>query len=537
MELLEPCGIDKMLWDPTVVDFTDEGDLMGQMHLSDCLDELSHDLFKSLFEDPLLVDKSILMEVDLCPGPDIQAEHSYSTPQSPLAPLKLDDFGNDFQESIWNLEEKTYVIKPEPLMPSDSIEFDVPATASALPLNLPVLPLPAVLAQPPPLDTGRLATCGSSGHSQLQTMVYPAQAPIVPEKKETPPKVKIEPFEEFLNTVAPLGPTPDPVQLPPTPPSSHSSDSEGSLSPRSLPPPSPVHTPPTKMVTSRGLPSVLSSTPLLTASHQKLQGSSGPLMLTEEEKRTLITEGYPVPNKLPLTKAEEKALKKVRRKIKNKISAQESRRKKKEYVDGLEKKVDNCASENVDLKKKVDTLESSNRSLIQQLQRLQAMVASKIPVPCKAAATQTSTCLLAVVLCFALCFGTLVPYGLGTLSSRAVVAQTGQPVALSARDAYAVPRIPSRNLLFHDETASFEEGHSAMWPVESTEGLDPATWHLIEHEEQSALSWPEELTEPYSNAISGLVVSNDTARKIAVSHYREDVTTEVSLEQTVNTTA
>ena len=47
---------------------------------------------------------------------------------------------------------------------------------------------------------------------------------------------------------------------------------------------------------------------------------SGVLILSEEEKRTLITEGYPVPSKLPLNKQEEKNLKKIRRKIKNKVN-------------------------------------------------------------------------------------------------------------------------------------------------------------------------------------------------------------------------
>ena len=48
--------------------------------------------------------------------------------------------------------------------------------------------------------------------------------------------------------------------------------------------------------------------------------SNGVLILTDEEKKTLISEGYPIPTKLPLSKAEEKSLKKIRRKIKNKVS-------------------------------------------------------------------------------------------------------------------------------------------------------------------------------------------------------------------------
>lgn len=57
-------------------------------------------------------------------------------------------------------------------------------------------------------------------------------------------------------------------------------------------------------------------TPLISS---QPKGSTGELVLTDEEKRTLLAEGYPIPQRLPLTKAEEKSLKKVRRKIKNKV--------------------------------------------------------------------------------------------------------------------------------------------------------------------------------------------------------------------------
>lgn len=57
------------------------------------------------------------------------------------------------------------------------------------------------------------------------------------------------------------------------------------------------------------------------------------------------------------------------------ISAQESRRKKKEYMDQLERKVEILISENTDYRKRVETLEQKNASLLSQVASLQAMVA------------------------------------------------------------------------------------------------------------------------------------------------------------------
>lgn len=143
-----------------------------------------------------------------------------------------------------------------------------------------------------------------------------------------------------------------------------------------------------------------------------LQKGSTVLTLTEEEKRTLIAEGFSVPTKLPLTKQEEKSLKKIRRKIKNKacviiiffghsnpskcypiyenykcdvkdvdfawyfrqISAQESRRKKKEYMDGLERRVTMLTNENSSYRDRLNSLEDRNRELLKELQRLQALL-------------------------------------------------------------------------------------------------------------------------------------------------------------------
>ncbi|XP_061673705.1 cAMP responsive element binding protein 3-like 3 like [Syngnathoides biaculeatus] len=131
------------------------------------------------------------------------------------------------------------------------------------------------------------------------------------------------------------------------------------------------------------------------------------IVLSEEEKRLLAKEGATIPTHMPLTKAEERTLKRVRRKIRNKQSAQESRKKKKVYVDGLESRVAVCTAHNVELQKKVQMLQKQNMSLIEQLRKLQALVKMST-----LKASTTSTCVMVFLLSFCLIvFPSVNPFG------------------------------------------------------------------------------------------------------------------------------
>lgn len=134
-----------------------------------------------------------------------------------------------------------------------------------------------------------------------------------------------------------------------------------------------------------------------TVSNKNSSNNNVSLILTEEEKTLLTREGYVLPTNMPLTKEEERALKSVRRKIRNKISAKESRKRRQEYVDGLEKRVKFCTVENQQLHKKIISLEKQNISLVTQMKKLQSFILSSTNKP-----VQTSTCVMVLLLSFAL---------------------------------------------------------------------------------------------------------------------------------------
>ncbi|CAN8005621.1 unnamed protein product [Ixodes hexagonus] len=190
------------------------------------------------------------------------------------------------------------------------------------------------------------------------------------------------------------------------------------------------------------------------------------LQLTEEEKRLMRKEGIMIPTTMPLTKAEERELKKIRRKIRNKQSAQDSRKRKKEYVDGLESRVKLCTAQNAQLQKKVELLEKQNgqvlllRSLVLQLKRLQTLVANS-----SGRNAQTSTCVMVLMLSFALLIFPNMRTNSGDSNADLILKSSSEKLApisgkACLRSLNRCAKGRSRSLLYTAEPSAFQQEYS-----------------------------------------------------------------------------
>ncbi|NWS62251.1 CREB3 protein, partial [Chunga burmeisteri] len=120
------------------------------------------------------------------------------------------------------------------------------------------------------------------------------------------------------------------------------------------------------------------------------------LVLTGEEMQLLEREGVLLPTCLPLTEGNW-PLKKVRRKVRNKQSCRDSRRRRRVYVGGVESSVAAYIAENHKLEKKVQLLQKRNTSLLKQLRKLRALVKESTAIT-----TTAETHTMVVVLSFCL---------------------------------------------------------------------------------------------------------------------------------------
>ncbi|KAM9254875.1 cyclic AMP-responsive element-binding protein 3-like protein 3 [Cariama cristata] len=194
------------------------------------------------------------------------------------------------------------------------------------------------------------------------------------------------------------------------------------------------------------------------------QGQFQELVLTEDEKKLLAKEGVSLPTQLPLTKYEERVLKKIRRKIRNKQSAQESRKKKKEYIDGLESRMSACTAQNQELQRKVLHLEKQNSSLLEQLKKLQALV-----VQSSNKAAQTGTCIAVLLLSFTLIvFPSISPF----TSSKAEADGDFRPVRVFSRSLH---NAAASRVAYTQPQAGDEKLPEPLWPERLGEA--PETLH------------------------------------------------------------
>ncbi|XP_029381352.1 cyclic AMP-responsive element-binding protein 3-like protein 3-A [Echeneis naucrates] len=210
------------------------------------------------------------------------------------------------------------------------------------------------------------------------------------------------------------------------------------------------------------------------------QHSLQELVLNEDEKSLLAKEGVNLPSKLPLSKFEERVLKKIRRKIRNKRSAQESRKKKRDYVDSLEGRMSACSAHNLELQRKIQQLEETNSALLEQLNQLEALLPNS-----SSKSTHKGACLLVLLLSFSLLIASnLQPDPYSQLSQREYTETKVLSRSLQSVD--EVQDVPCpRPLLFVSRSLEvFRSLVIKLWAWTDLPSVDAPTSHLQDHRHQ-----------------------------------------------------
>jgi len=208
--------------------------------------------------------------------------------------------------------------------------------------------------------------------------------------------------------------------------------------------------------------------------------------VTAEEQEVLTREGW------ELT---EKNLKKARRKIKNKISAQESRKRKRDYVNNLEERISDFTTENQQLKRDLEKERSEKKTLMSQLRELQAVVGSRFQSKnTKSTGTQTSAAVMVVLLCCTVFKGTF---------SSTNEEIKNEPIHDELDFDYSTPTYKSRVLkCFTDDDIDFCSVESGLDEYPTID-FDPSD---TEDDTNSLSDWSDGLTDKLTSQIEAMTL-------------------------------
>ncbi|XP_075260608.1 uncharacterized protein LOC142352121 [Convolutriloba macropyga] len=234
--------------------------------------------------------------------------------------------------------------------------------------------------------------------------------------------------------------------------------------------------------------------------------------LTDEERLLLSQEGVKLPENMPLTKMEERILKKVRRKIRNRQSAHVSRQKKKDYVRNLEMRVKKCTDSNSQLQIQIEKLEQENSSLVKQLTHLKLMISLKMSANARRHAQSlnatTGTCLMMVV--FACCF-LMFPPNNEINKNRTTNNQ------LAFKD---MPAVVSRTLL-GEKMGNQDRDQNLFAEFESTNQISPFDLKLLNDNEQKSpnmeTSKVRDAEMSYDDLVAEKLAENDVIKSVNFS--------------------